>query len=181
MRRIDEGVQQADRNALHAFVPQHRHQRANGSGIKWQQHVAFVIEPFRHRQAQMPRHQWFRQHDVEVILVVAALVAHRDHVAQSLGGEQRDARALAFNDRVGSKRSAVDDDSDLGGSDARGLQDFVHAHHDAQLGCRRCGQDLDGGPRAVMLECKVGEGAADIDGKSSGRHQVLRLVERVRQ
>ena len=66
------------------FALQQRHQRAHRGLVERQQHVAFVVQPFRHRQAQMARHQRFRQHDVQVVLVVAALVAHRDHVAEAL-------------------------------------------------------------------------------------------------
>ena len=79
-----------------------------------------VVQPLRHRQAQVARHQRLRQHDVQVVLVVTAFVAHRDHVAKSFGGEQRGAGALALDHRVGRQRGAVDHDADVGCRDAGG-------------------------------------------------------------
>jgi hypothetical protein len=71
VRRIDERVDQADRNTLDLFAPQHRHQRANRADIQRQQHVALVVQPFGNRKAQVARHQWLRQRDVEIVLVVS--------------------------------------------------------------------------------------------------------------
>ncbi len=119
----------------------------------------------------MPRHQRFRQHDVEVVLVVAAFVAHRDHVAKALvvssavRAPLRSITALVASVvpwmTMPMSPAATPD----------GLQDVAHARHHALLGRRRRGQDLDRGAPAVMLEREIGEGAADIDGKSSRRHQ----------
>ena len=177
MDRIDEGVQQPDGNAFDAFALQHRHQRAHGGNIKRQQHVSFVVEPFGDGQAQMTRNQRLGQHDIEVVLVVAALVAHRDHVAKALSGQQRRAGALALDNGVRGECGAVDDDADVGGGDTGGLQDVADTGHHALLGSSRRRQDLDREAPAVMLERKIGERAADIDGQPSGRHQVLGSID----
>ena len=57
-------------------------------------------------------------------------------------------------------------------------QNVANARHHALFGRGRRGEDLDGGAPAAVLERKVGEGAADIDGQPSRRHPVLGLMGR---
>ena len=178
VRGIDEGVQEADGDAFDALALQRGHQGAHGGVVERQQHVALVVQPLRDRQAQMARHQRLGQDDVEVVLVVTAFVAHRDDVAKALGRQQRGARALALDHRVGGERGAVDHDADVGGRDARGLEDVAHARHHALFRRGWRGQHLGREAPAVVLERKVGEGAADVDGKSSRRHPVLGTMGR---
>jgi hypothetical protein len=80
------------------------------------------------------RDQRFRQHDVEVVLVVTAFVAHRNHVAKALRGDQCCAGAFAFDHCVGGEGGAVDDDADVAGNDAGGLQDAADAGQHALFG-----------------------------------------------
>ena len=164
--RVDEAMQQADGDALHLFAQQQRHQGAHRVFIQGAQDVALVVQPLRHRQAQVPWDQRLGQHDVKVVLVVAALVAHRQHVAETLGGDQRGAGALALDQRVGRQRRAMHQDGDIRGLQTRRCQDCLHPRHDALLGRGRGGQNLDGCALALMFDRKVGKSAADIDGKS---------------
>ena len=164
--RVDEGVQEADGDAFHRLGFQRGDQGADGGFVQGPQDGAGIVQTLRHRQAQMPRHQRLRQHDVEVILVVAALIAHGDDVAEPLGGDQGRARALALDHRVGGQRGAVDDQVDLVRLHAGRLQDGAHALHHALLRRMRGGQDLERRAPAGMLQREVGKGAANIDGEA---------------
>ena len=94
--------------------------------------------------------------------------------------DQRRARALALDDRVGGERGAVDDDGDVLGTQARARQDCGHALLDALLRRRGRGENLGGGEPPRVLERHVGEGAADVDGYAGTLHQVLALLSYVR-
>ena len=107
------------------------------------------------------------QDDVEVVLVVAALVAHREHVAEALGGDQGGTGAFALDHRVGGEGGAVHEDGDVRGGQAGGEQNGAHAFHHPLFGCGRGGQNLDGGALARIFDREVGESAADIDGEAS--------------
>ena len=134
MHRVDEGVQQADGDALDRFAYQQRHQGTHRVFVQRAEDVAFVVEAFGHRQAQMAGHQRLGQDDVEVVLVVAALVAHRQHVAKPLGGDQGRSGTLALDQRVGGQRGAVHDQRDIRGGEAGGGQDRAHTGQHALLG-----------------------------------------------
>jgi hypothetical protein len=166
--RVDEGVQEADRDAFDPLVAQRRNQRADGLLVERAQDRAGVVEPLGHRQAQVARHQRLGQGDAEVVLVVAALVAHREHVAEALGGEQGGACARALDHRVGGERGAVDDHAERGGANAGFVQDRPHALQHALLGRGWGRQGLDGVAAAGVFEREVGEGAADVHGEAGG-------------
>ena len=122
MDRIDEGMQQPDGDAFHPSLRQHRDQRLNRRLVQRQQDLPGVVQPLRHRQPQVTRHQWLRQHDVQIVLVVTAFVAHRDDVTKALRRDQRGAGALAFDYRVGRQRGPMNDQFDVARCDARGLE-----------------------------------------------------------
>ena len=111
--RVDETVQETDRHTLNLFAHQHRHQGVHGRFVERAQDVALVVESLRHGQPQMARHQRLGQHDVDVVLVVAALIAQRQHIAEPLGGDQRGAGPLALDHRIGGKRGAMHQDGDV--------------------------------------------------------------------
>ena len=166
MDRIDEGVQQADGDAFYFFLADQRDQCVDGGLIERAHDPAGVVQSFRHRQAEVARDEGLGQHDVQVVLVVTAFVAHREDVAKTLGGDEGGAGALALDDGVGRQGGAVDDQSDVGGCDAGGLGDGAKTVQHALFGCGLGGQHLGGGACAALLEGEVGEGAADIDGKA---------------
>ena len=162
MHRIDEGMQEADRDALHIFFPQHRHKSAYRRFVQRAQHVALIVQPLRHRQAQVTGHQRFRKLDVQVVLVVTALIAHRQHVAKALGGDQRGARALAFDDCVGGQRGAMNHHRDVGRAHTRLRQNRTRPlQHGTFRRCRR-GQDFGSPACAATLQRDIRERAADI-------------------
>ncbi len=169
MRAVDEAVQEAHRDALHPLALQHRHQPAQPRLVQRQQHPPGIVQPLRHRQPQMPRHQRLGQHDIQVVLVVPALVAHRQHVAEPLRRQQCRARALALDDRIGRQGRPMDHDGDVARRQPGRRQDGPHPLHHPLLRRRRRGQHLGGRARARMLQRKVGERAADVDGKAGTR------------
>ena len=122
--------------------------------------------PFRHRKAQLARHQRRRQLEVEVVVLVALLVAHLEHVAKALGGDERGARALALDQRVGGERGAVHQDADIPGGERRGGEHFRDSFEHSRLGRARRGQHLGRMAPAGVLQHDVGEGAADVGGEA---------------
>ena len=60
----------------------------------------------------------------------------------------------------------MDDDVDIGRRHAGRLENCARTADHAPLGRRLRGEDFDCGPPAVMLDRQIGEGPADIDGKS---------------
>ena len=80
----------------------------------------------------------------DVVLLEALLVAHLEHVAKALGGEQRGARALALDQRVGGERRAVDEDADVARRERRRPRAPARAVEHAVLGRARRGQHLGG-------------------------------------
>jgi len=173
MRGVHEAVQEADGQRLDALGLQEGDVRAQARLIERAQHLAGVVQALRHRQAPAARHQGLRQLDVEVVLVVAALIAQREHVAEALGGEQRGLRPLALDQRVGGEGRAVDDQRDVGGRQCGAGQRHAHAFQHAQFRGMRRGQHL-GGPagrlarRVLRLQGDVGEGAANVGRKTNG-------------
>ena len=57
----------------------------------------------------MARHQRLGELDEQIVQVVAKLGAGLEHIAKAARGEQRGARALALDDRVGGERRAMHD------------------------------------------------------------------------
>ena len=135
-------------------------------------HGAVHVHALRHREAQLARHQRLRLDDVDVVLVEAALVGDLDDVAETVGGDQRRARALALDDGVGGERGAVHQHADVGEGEARGGQHAARALDDGHLRRPRRGQHLGDEAALPGQQHDVGEGAADIDGQP-GRRMLL--------
>ena len=103
-----------------------------------------VIQPFRHRQAQSARHQRFGQDDIQVVLVVAALLPSAS-TSRKPSVVIRAVRApLRSIMRVGGERGAVDHDGDVRGGQARAPQDGRDAVHHAFFGRGGRGEHLGG-------------------------------------
>ena len=80
------------------------------------QHAAVGGHTLRHVEAQVARHQRFRQVEIQIIELVAVFAADLDGVAKTRRREQRRRRALALDQRVGHQRRAVDQRAALTGS-----------------------------------------------------------------
>ena len=160
-------MQKADGDAFDFLALEIGREGAHSRFIERQQHAALTIEPLRHGQAQTPGNQRLGQGDVEIVLVVAALVAQRQHVAKAFGRDESRPRALALDDRVGRQSRAVNDEPNVGWRETGLGEDGPHAAHHAFF--RRAGrrQHLRRGEAARMFESEIREGAADIDGQPS--------------
>jgi hypothetical protein len=110
MRGIHEGMQETDGEALDPLALQELNLLTQRGLIEWHQHLAGIVQPFRHRDAPAAAHQRLRQFDVQVVLVVAGLIGQGEDVAEALRRDQRRLRALALNDRIRRERGAVDDE-----------------------------------------------------------------------
>ena len=169
MRPVHETMQEPNGNTLNRLALQHRDQRPHRRLVQRQQNPPGIVQPLRHRQPQMPRHQRLRQHDIQVVLVVPALIAHRQHIAKSLRRHQRRPRALTLDDRIGRQRRAVDHDGNIARRQPARRQHRPHPLHHPLFRRRRRGEHLDRRPPPVMFQRKVGESAADINGQTGSR------------
>ena len=177
MRRIDEGMQEADRHGLHPLAHHELNLARHGRLIQRQQHLAGVVQPFLHRQPPAPRHQRLRQLDIQVVLVVAALIAQREDVAEPLGGDQRGPGALALDHRIRRQRRAMDHQRQVGRGQPGAFQHHLHAVQHALLRCIRRGQHLGGPALLALFDSEVSEGAADVDCEP-GTHAAISAAQR---
>ncbi len=92
--RVDEGVEGADRDALHLLAAQQRDECPDRFLVEWRERRAGIVDPFGQGQTKMAQDQRLGQDEVEVLLVVAVLVTHRMHFAEARGGDQRSVRPL---------------------------------------------------------------------------------------
>ena len=115
-------VQEADRQRLHPRRADLRHHALEQLLIQRRQHLAIGAHALGDREAQLPRHERRRQLELQIVVLVALLVAHLEHVAEARGGDERGARALALDQRIGRERRAVQQHRHLAGRDARLLQ-----------------------------------------------------------
>ena len=112
----------------------------------------------------MPRHQRRRRVGPELVGRHPYVAAKLQHVAEAAGGEQRGARALALDDRVGDQGGGVRDAA--GAGDVLGVDgaERPQAFEDADRGVRRSRQallDVDGAG-ALVVQDEVGERAPDV-------------------
>ena len=168
MGLVGEAVQEADRDRLDLLRLQFGGDAAHGCLVERQQHGAVGCHALRHAEAQVARYQRLRPLHVDVVLLEAVLPRHLDGIAEALRRDQRRARTLALDQRIGGQRRAVDDESHVLRPALRLGQDGAHALQDGALGRVGRGQDLDGMGFCSDFENDVGERAADIDGQTGG-------------
>ena len=163
VRRVDVGVQEADRGALDTLGGEPGGRGCDRRLVERQDRIARGVEPLGDGETPLPGHQRHRLLHVDVVLLETALRAHLDGIAETLGGDQRGARALALDHRVGGERGAVDDQRHLVRGDAARLHRLREALAHAFFGRVGCRQHLRREPLSPSLEHDIGEGAADID------------------
>ena len=117
-----------------------------------------------------------RELDLQVVHVVAVLVADEQRVAEALGGDEAAPAELALDQRVGDQRRRVHDRrGDLRGSDTRLGEQLGDAGAHPVERSARGGQRLvhHDAPAGRIEENDIGERAADVDGESPirGGHQ----------
>ena len=170
---VHVGVQQADRQRLHALGGQLGDDSAGSVLVEGAKDRAVGQEPLADLTPQAPWHERRRRVDEEVVHVVATFVTDLERVAEPLGGQERRPRALALDERVGREGRAVDDGPNGSGRYSRIVQERRDALLDAVRRILRCGEDLAHarGTGRLVDDDQIGEGPADVDAKP-GRHGV---------
>ena len=159
---IGVAVQEPDPDALHAELRKVSRHRLDRRLVERLQHPAVDVDPLRHHEPALARHERERLLDHDVVLVVAALVADVEHVAEALGGHQRGECALALDDRVGRERGAVNQQPDHPRVRPRSREHVVHAGEHGVVRGVRSREDLCGGQRIAVLQHDIGERAAHV-------------------
>src|SRR5262249_34484491 len=131
--------------------------------IEWEEHLALGINPLGDRQAQPPWNERRRQIHVDIVLFEAVFVADLEPVAEALGGEKGRSRALALDQRVGGKRSPMNDQGDLAGLYAGRRSDRAQSGEHAVLRRLRRGEDLRREAPFPRFQRDIGERAANVD------------------
>jgi hypothetical protein len=122
----------------------------------------------RHLQPQVAGHDGLEiAPQPQVSRPVAA--AHLQHVAEAMGGDDADARALALQQRVGADRGAVHDGGDVAEIRHRRAAMPFRSPPPRRRGGRHLG-DVRALPVASSSAKQVGEGAADIDADMRPAH-----------
>ena len=130
-------------------------------------------------KAILTRDQRLRQAQIEIILLEAAFGAHLDDIAKTVCRHKGRARAAPFDQSIGGKRGAMNDNVEIGGANARIAGHNGNAVEDRLFGRAVIGQNLRGIERAFAFERDVGEGAADISAKADGLAHTGSFLERI--
>ena len=136
--------------------------------IKRNQDIAIDGHALLHRKAQVAGHQGRGAVDVEIIVIEALLVALLDHIAEPFRGDEGGGGTFAFDQRIGGKRCAMDEDAHVFGLDAcfgqQGSGTVQHRHFRRMGG----GEHLAAPALPALFEHDVGEGAANVGGQFEG-------------
>ena len=170
VRRIGEGVHEADRHRLDVFRLEQLDGAAHVVELQRFHRAAMAVEAFGHADSQIARHH--RRH-IGVAVVVALLAnaaAHFQRVAHARCCNEPGLGAAAGQRGVGRHRGAVDDHFDAAEKVGERERCIERAGQLAQSGehadrrIRRCRQHLMNDRLAAGLaDIKVGERAADVD------------------
>ena len=171
VRRIGEGVQQADRRSPRPSRPAaHRPRARRRPDRAARSTLPACVDPLVDHPAQIALDQRRAACPRRVVEPGHAQRADLQHVAKALGGDQADARALVLEDRVGGDRGAV---ADL--LDGAAVEAGLARRPRSSPSTMACGvvadarRDLLGVDGAVGAEQHdVGEGAADVDADAVG-------------
>ena len=156
-------MEKADRDALDVERLERRHQGQDRGLVERRQHAAVRGHALGHGEAQLARNERRGLDQIEVVLIEAALVGDREHVAKTCGRDQGGERALALDHGVGGKRRAVDHEADVAGAQPGRLEHLVDRLQDGPLRGDGRRQHLGGGPAIAGLDDDVGERAANVD------------------
>ncbi|CAB3912355.1 hypothetical protein LMG3412_04810 [Achromobacter deleyi] len=144
---VGVAVQQADGHAFDAGTGQLAGQLDHLGLVQRRQHLALGVDAFGDAVAPGARHQRFGLVQEDVVLREAIFQADLDQVAKAGRRQQRGARALAFDQRIGGQRGAQDQQADLRPGQPCLVQQLFDALQHGGLGRVRRGQQL-GGPAA---------------------------------
>ena len=110
--RVGVGVQEADRDRLHALGEQPVDGGGRAVPVQRRHHLAAVVHALPDLAPPPAGHQRRRALEVEVVEPREAQPADLEQVAEALGGQEAGARAATLQDRVGGHGGAVDELAD---------------------------------------------------------------------
>ena len=119
MLGIGIGMEEGEGDAFHILRAQFGYQCTHSGFVERQPHGALRVDALGDRETQGAWRQRFRLVDRKVVLIVTALGADIEDVAETLRRDKRRLRAAAFDDGVGRKRRAVNEDVDIADVGAR--------------------------------------------------------------
>ena len=106
---VDVGVEQADADGLDVGSDDRRGQGGEVGAARRLVHRPRGEHPLGDLEREVAGDRRGRELDLQVVHVVAMLVADQQRVAEALRGHQRGAPCLAFDEGVGDERRGVDD------------------------------------------------------------------------
>ena len=116
MHAIAVSVQETDGDRFDFFITQTRCHASHASFIKRQQDRAISRHTLDRLKAQRPRDKRFWPFQFQIILIEAMTKGEFQRVAETLRGNQSRTRATPFDNGIGGKCRAVNDEIKLGRS-----------------------------------------------------------------
>ena len=174
VRCVHVGVEQADTDGLDV----HRAEllgdrRRSCSGRRLDEDLAERVGSFVDLDGALTRNRRRRELDLQVVHVVAMLVADQQRVAESRRGDESGSPGLALDQGVGDQRGRVHDRcGHIGGLHAGACAAAADAGaHTVERDCARRGERLvdDDIAARCVDEHDVGERSADVDGEAPVR------------
>ena len=171
--RVRVGVEETDRDALHAVTPEPLDDRRQLAEIEGGQHRAVRPDALGDLGPEPPRHEGLglgRQIDPVEMRTIHA--ADLDHVAEPARGDEADRADAALDDRVGDQRGAVGERGAAAGHAVDRGQPVEHAA--GWIIRRRRHLERARAPGGIPRH-QVGEGAAHVDAHAhaGGRHAIV--------
>ena len=166
VRRIEEGVEEADGERFHAAG---RAQRLDGGAhigvAELLAHAAVGEQPLGGFQTPLARDERRRLVGLQIVEVGTLLAGDLQQVAKSARGEQRGARALLLEQRVGGHGGAVGHEAQGGRRESIARGDRADAGQDALGRIGGHARQLEDGQPLTRLvpERDVRERPADVD------------------
>ena len=163
MLRVRIGVQQADGDRLHSLPHQRRRDALQLLLLDAAQDLAGGGDPLAQLEPQAALDEGRRLREEQVVELRGTDAAQLQHVAEPGGGDQRGARAPAFQHGVGRDRRAMGDQAHEAAGDAGQAQRAPDPDEGRLLEVgRRGGQLMGPDPAGPIGEHDVGEGPADV-------------------
>ena len=172
IRRIDVGVEETDGDGLSAAVTDRVEQPLHRLVVGLFQDLAIGRRALGGAEAALARD--YRQRLVlqQVVHVGPEVAADLQHVAKSLGGQERRLGQLVLDHRVRDQGRTVNQERDARGIDLRQLESALHGVDKGAGRIAAPARNLgDGDAAAILLHHgNVREGAADIHAQSDRAH-----------
>ena len=109
MPRVTPGMQETHRDGFNILRAQLLNGGIEGGVIKRHLHPPIRAQPFAHRKPQAARHQRWRGRQAHIVALRLQPFTHFNHIAVPFRGEHRNLGPLAFQQRIGGNRGAMDD------------------------------------------------------------------------